>query len=635
MKWYCDSETVQLDTENIALIEESQYSSYILKRLELSKSFVKRMYDESKEDGEPKTIMVLNVFNAGINEYGTVVTAKSPDIFFKKVAKETRKMGEKYAKVYYHNLKFDLTNVLDFFKTNEVKFTVKSSLIVGTKWYNYSFMYGGVYFSFLDSYNLTMSKLKDFGKAFGLAKEFHKTEYEFDFRNIDNINKMIKGDVTLERYCVQDVRCLRAGVEAFKSFSKADKITLASTAFENWKHTEHSPLANLTLEEQIDANYTYTGAICYYNPMYKEKVLEGQFVYIDNNGLYSASGYSNCAGHRHPYPMGMGIKKNGVPKIWDEDLYYTIRCRIFAVCKPDTTIPFFRLGKQEALGCRFLRTYPPDHPLFNPDKPDKHWRYKQNEYLEVINETVYINSIDLRLVYKYYDVYEIEYDYFWEYQTEIGIFDEYSDYWIEQKTIGTRTKNAPLKTVAKFMNNSLTGKFGQFIEPVETIIDFDDKDNILFHKHNKMAKEPKMIYMPIVSAILAYAREIFMEMSNSYPKEFFIYGDTDSNIMFREAFWKYVDKSKMSRYKLGYWDIEQDIVKLKILRQKTYMFTTKKGETICRCAGATEEIKEKLNYDNFNLGEKIDGAYQLKPRLIPGGTALIKTPFVLRQSFLS
>lgn len=190
-----------------------------------------------------------------------------------------------------------------------------------------------------------------------------------------------------------------------------------------------------------------------------------------------------------------------------------------------------------------------------------------------------------------------------------------------------------MKTVAKFMNNSLTGKFGQFIEPVETLIEFDDNNNILYHKHKKMDKPPKFIYMPIVSAILAYAREIYLDMCNSIPIEHYIYGDTDSCIMTREAFWKYVDKKKMSRFKLGFWDIEQDIVKIKVLRQKTYMYTTKHGKTECKCAGATKEIKKKLNYDNFILGKKIDGAYQLKPRLIPGGTALIEQPFVLRQSF--
>lgn len=652
MIWYCDTETVQISTDNIDKLPKTMYSNYIKKRLELSEEFVKRMYKEIEDDykkdvielGKRKvikgkrTLLTLNVFNAGINENNVIVTSKKPDIFLQKIAKETKKAGGKTCTVYYHNLKFDMTNIIDYLKVNDAKFKFQNSLIVGTKWYNYRFFYCGVLFSFLDSYNLTMSKLKDFGKAFGLPDEFHKTEYEFDFNKLENIVRMMKGDKILEDYCIQDVRCLKAGVEAFKKFAKADKITLASTAFENWKNTNHPPLVKLTLEEQLDANLTYTGAICYANPMYQGELLEGKFVYIDNNGLYSAAGYSECAGFKHPYPVGMGTRKTGTPDIWNIHKYYTIRATIKAVAKSDTTIPFFRLGKQSALGQKFKRM----------DSNGRAKPYKQNEYLSVVDETCYINSIDLRLLHKYYHIDHIEYDYFWEYETCMGIFDEYTDYWIEQKTIGTRTHNMPLKTVAKFMNNSLTGKFGQNIEPVETILDWDEKTKILEHKHKKMDKEPQFIYMPIVSAILSYAREIFLDMTESYPKEHFIYCDTDSNIMTREAFFKYVDKKKMSRYKLGFWDIEQDIIKLKVVRQKTYMFTTKRGhfyfdengekhktehDTIVKCAGATEEVKKYITYDNFEVGNKIKGAKQLKPRLIPGGTALIEQPFVLRQLF--
>lgn len=692
MIWYCDSETVQLTTENISKIQESQYTGYINTRLDQSKRFVNRMYEESRKakadnlknkdkyktaerklnryksgkmkvvlsrkrllhghiwmkkltdmlepEIEERTILVLNVLNQGINENNVEIMAHRPDIFFKRLASITKAAGEKTATVYYHNLKFDMTNILDYLWTNNCKFTVTNSLIVGTKWYSYQISYYGIRITFLDSYNLTMSKLKKFGKAFGLPKELWKSEYEFDFKSVENINRMLQGDRELEKYGMQDVRCLKAGVEAFKKFANADKMTLASTAFAVWQNTAHSPLADLTLKEQLDANLTYTGAICYCNPEYQGKVLNGQYVYIDNNGLYSAAGYSECAGFKHPYPVGMGrYCTNGKPDIWNIYKYYTIRVTIFAVAKTDTTIPFFRLGKQSALGQPFQRK----------DEQGRLKPYKQNEYLDVVNETCYINSIDLRLLYKYYHVQRIEYDYWWEYDTEIGIFDEYSDHWIKEKEIGTRTHNAPRKTVAKFMNNALTGKFGQFIEPIVTAMEFNDTDNILIHAHKKLNKTPKFIYMPIVSAILAYAREIFLDMTNSYPKEHFIYCDTDSNIMTREAFWKYIDKTKMSKFKLGYWDIENDIIKLKVLRQKTYMFTTKRGEKIeredgthyftehkteCRCAGATEEIKKKLTYENFELGRQIAGAYQLKPRIVPGGTALISQPYVLRQSFM-
>lgn len=620
MIWYCDTETVQLTTENVekAIALNSVHTDYIINRLEQSRVFVVDKKLEAKKTGIPQTLMTLNVFNSAISEKNEIVKSDDCVLFLEKLARKTRRAGEKTATLYFHNVKFDLTNHLDRLHFSKEKYQVNNSLIVGTKVYNYCITVFGVRFTYVDSFNLTMCKLSEFGKAFGLAKELWKSEYEFDFSKFENIKRMMLGDRELEEYGIQDVRCLKAGVEAFKKFAQADKLTLASTAFENWEKTNHPQLAELTLEEQLDANMTYTGAICYVNPDYREKILEGDYVYIDNNGLYSAAMYSECAGFRHPYPVGMGkLHENGEPDLGNIDKYYTIRARIRATVKEDTTVPFFRLGKQSALGCKFSKVY------------------KQSDYLRKFDETVYINSIDLRLLYKYYNVEAISYDYFWEYDTEVGMFDEYIDYWIAQKTIGTETGNKPLRTVSKFMNNSLSGKFGQMIEPIETVFDFDEKNNILkFERELRKDKDIDFIYMPIVSAILAYAREIFLDMTESYPESEFVYCDTDSNILTREAFEKYVDKKKIHNTRLGAWKIENEIAKLKVLRQKTYMYTRKDGKTVCKCAGATDQIKTLLNYDNFNLGEKIENAYQLKPRLVPGGTALVRVPFVLRESFM-
>lgn len=612
MIWYCDTETIQIKKSFLRKLDLGQYKSYVVKRLFKSKSYIKEIF---KEDTD-KTLIVLNVFNSGVNENDTIITAKNPIQFYDKLTKITRQSGYKKATVYYHNLKFDMTNILDYFENNNAKYKTVSSLIVGTKWYSYNIIYKGVYIRLLDSFNLTMLKLSDFGKAFGLAQEDQKQEYTFNFDDINTLNEMIRGSVRFENYAIQDVLTLKKGVETFKSMAEVDKITIASTAFANWERTQKKRLVKLTQAEQIDANYTYTGGLCTYNPNFIEKVLDGDFTYIDNNGLYSAASYSTCAGFSHPFPCGMGTYGEGVPDWENPKKYYTIRCRVRAVVKTTTTIPFIRFGKQYNLGIDLSR------------------RYKQNEYVKQFDETFYINSIDLRLLHKYYHVDILEFDYFYEYETVIGIFDEYIDYWIGKKQEAVREGNAGKKTVAKYLVNGLTGKFGQFIEPVETKMEFDE-NNILMHKHVTMDKPPEMVYMPIVSAILSYSREIFLDMTNSYPKEHFLYCDTDSNILTTEAFNKYVDKNKMDKVALGLWDVEHHIKKIKILRQKTYMFTDFDDKTYIRCAGATPEVKKKITYDNFILGEKIEGATQLKPRLTVGGTALIKQPYILRQVFMS
>lgn len=635
MIWYCDTETVQLYTDTIDKIKPSVHSSHIDKRLELSKEWVDSQYKKSTTP-DPKTkvidkhqiLMVVNIFNSGISEAGEIITSKNPKEFYTKIAASLKKQGLKSTTVYYHNMKFDITNIIDYFKSENVNFKVKSTLIVGTKYYKYDFFYKGILFSVVDSYNLTMEPLARFGKTFGLPKELWKSKFEFDFENLDTVNSLLQGCKELEIYGVQDVKTLKAGVEAFKKYAGCDRLTLAGTAFQNWLNFKSIELPELTEQEQIEGNYTYVGGMCTYNKDYADKTLDDDYIYIDANGLYSAAIYSTYREKRHPFPISKGILKNpkedGNPDIFNIDKYYTIKARIKAVLKPKSTIGFIRLGKQCNCGVALSRFY------------------RQNEYLERFEETIYINSIDLRLLHKYYYVDYIDYKHYWEYETQAGIFDEYIDFWVAKKTEGTLTGNEGLRSVAKYMLNSLTGKYGQMIDPVKTSIDFDDEKKILSYSRYNDNKPISFINMPIVSAILSYSREIMLDMMDSYPKEDFLYMDTDSNILTKSAYDNYINKDIIHKTKLGYFDIEHKIKKLKILRQKTYMFSEdveEKGKIVekteVKCCGATDKVKKHINYDNFKLGLEIKEAVQLKPKTVPGGTALVKQPFVLREKFFS
>lgn len=616
--FYCDTETVQLNTDTINKVDLSGHKDFVEYRLKQSAEWVQKQYKKAEEEKQPQDLIVVNVLNTcSTPAREDPIIAYNPVAFFNKITTICKREFEKNALIYFHNMKFDLTNIIDYLTFAKAKFTVKNSLIVGTKWYSYTIIYKGVWLKFIDSYNLTMMALRDFGKAFGLPPELSKSSFEFDFNNLDIINRMLRGDKELTDYAVLDVLCLRAGMEKFYELTNSNKITIASISMEDWKKRDNISLSELDLKEQLDANLTYTGAICYPNPRYTGQTLEGDFVYIDNNGLYSASSYSEKAGFKHYFPVGKGtLYKNEVPDIWNIEKYYTIRARIKAKLKKNVTIPFFRLGKQYNLGEPMSR------------------RYKQNDFITEFDETCYINSIDLRLLYKYYDIAFIKYDYFYEYKTAIGIFDNYIDHWSEMKVQSKINGNLPLRSLSKLMLNSLTGKFGQYIEPIDVNFELDDKTNIFYHNHVvNDTKECAFVYMPIVSAILAYSREIFLDMTNSYPEEDYFYSDTDSNILTRKAFEKYVDKSKIDSVELGKWDIEHEVKKLKIIRQKTYMLTDKNDELIIRCAGATPEIKQFLNYDNFEIGQRIEGATQLKPKIVAGGTALVKQPFILRSNF--
>lgn len=618
MVFYCDTETFTLTTENYKSVELGNYKDFVTKRLEEGKDWVNEQIKKSKEENRVFPIMVVNALNTGISEYGESFFHYNPISFYKKIAFITKQNNEKTALIYYHNMKYDLTNILDYFDTMGAKYKIIGQLIKNTTWYQLKFMFGGICITIIDSFNLTHLPLFKFRKAFDLSEEDSKME--FDFSNGGLIqNNSINLSKQLIDYAINDVKCLKAGIEKFRQEThNSDKITIASTAFENWENVEKIELPELEIEEQVDANYTYTGAICYCNPLYTEKIIKKKLVYVDNNGLYSASSYSEKAGFTHYFPVSKGkkvlCKDGGIPDYNDRSKYYTIFAHIKAKLKKGGTIPFIRLGKQCSLGVMLSR------------------HYKQNEYLTEFDETFFINSIDLRLLYKYYDVQEIRFIYYWFYETKLGIFDKYIDEWGRQKNIGKLEKNEAKKFVAKLMLNSLTGKFGQNIEAIET--SFVKKENFVYgYEHKPTDRENSFVFMPIVSAILSYSREIFLDLTESYPKEDFFYCDTDSNIMTEEAYNKYIDKSKIDSVELGKWDIEYKPVKLKILRQKTYMFEEENGNLEIRCAGATKQIKEKFTFDNFELGKEIEGAYQLKPTMVLGGTALTEMPFKIRQPF--
>ncbi len=619
LNWYADTETVQLNKNNIKKLNLHNYSKYVKERC--------TGYEEAiKELSETETFLTLNILNCAISSNNDIVSSNNISRFFKEVTQKSKIYYEKSGinsasiNIYYHNLKFDLLNIIDYFKFREDKlFTDYNNNLISSSYkiYNYKIIYNGIHITFLDSYNLISRKLADFKKIFNLDKEEAKSSYNFDFSNTKEVQKMIDGGKELEEYCIQDVKCLKAGVEKFRELVQSTKITISGCAFENWlNHSEHDTLVELEPCEQIFAAMTYTGGLCVYNKEYVNKVIEKELIYLDVNSEYPASMLGKCAGFRHEMPIGNGYYFNNEEiNIKERRYFYTLKVKLRAKLKNDVAFGFLRLGKQQRLGASLSR------------------RYKQNEMIEEIDETIYINSIDLRLVYKYYNIEEIRIIEGYKYETSINMFDDYIKKWYKVKERASKENNVALKNIAKLLLNSLYGKFGQWIEDTQTELYLDKEKGIIRRKIISGENENKFKYMPIASAITSYAREILLDMITRIDKKDFYYCDTDSVIMSKEAFNK-IDKNKIDKYKLGYWDVEEEIVKIKILRQKTYMFLNKENKKVVKCAGATKEIQQYFDFDNFSLDVNIKDLYQNKAKVVYGGVAIEKVPFKLRTNFL-
>jgi hypothetical protein len=79
--------------------------------------------------------------------------------------------------------------------------------------------------------------------------------------------------------------------------------------------------------------------------------------------------------------------------------------------------------------------------------------------------------------------------------------------------------------------------------------------------------------------------------------------------------------------KLGYWKHEYNFQRAKFLRQKTYVEEVD-GHLHVRCAGMPEKVKEKVTFDNFEVGFSSFG--KLLPKHVNGGVVLVDTEFTIK-----
>lgn len=215
------------------------------------------------------------------------------------------------------------------------------------------------------------------------------------------------------------------------------------------------------------------------------------------------------------------------------------------------------------------------------------WEIK---YKNGIPDTV-LCSVDINWMYEIYDVHEIEYGkvfYFEEDKEFTESVREHIVYWREKK------ENAPdvvSKTYAKFMLNTIWGRWGMFEKEVEEgafKIDIGDKDT------------------NYVSAIFttAYARVYLNQMMNWFGDDL-VYTDTDSvHFLFGNKVKDEKDlRTKLSKHidpnEFGKWDFEKHWTKAKYIKAKTYAM---ENEGKVKTVTAGRQLPKLNSLDDFALG---------------------------------
>ena len=510
---------------------------------------------------------------------------------------------------YFHNLKYDGEYIISWLFNNGYVYSDKpkpktfSTIISDTGiWYEIKIthkVYNKRYIrtTINDSLKKIPLKVSAISKAFNIEE----VKGSIDYDKYRPVGYELTEDE--KKYVLND--CLIVAKALHQQFSKGlDKMTIGSDALNGFKSLIGGrkgfkylyPV--LPIEVDNDFRKAYRGGFTMVNPKYENKELSG--ISFDVNSLYPSVMYGNMGGL--PY---------GYPKIYSGKYEY------------DADYPLYI----QKLSCSFKLK-----PNMIPTMQMKNnLSFMPTEYIKdskgIVDLT--LTSVDLEMLFKHYDVSNVEYVNGYKFKMTDTIFREYIDYWA-----GIKAKSkGGARQLAKLMLNSLYGKFAT--NPTRA-------NKIPIFKHGEVElqlQEPEIIdpvYTALGAFITARARAYTISNSQALYKHW-VYSDTDSMYLTgitEEEASKYID---IHPTRLGAWKLEHHFRKGKWLRPKTYILDSEEDGLSIACAGMPDNIKQQIldtgelqAFESFTYGAKFGG--KLIPMRVKGGVVLQSLPFEIRAN---
>lgn len=490
--------------------------------------------------------------------------------------------------IYFHNLKFDGSFILDYlikqgyeYKENLKDIDKGISCLISDMgvWYAIDVKFRkNRMVHFHDSLKLLPFKVEKIAKDFGLSILKEKIDYS---------NYVVNAE-TLE-YIFHDVRIVAQALKIIKGEGMT-KMTTASSAYNFY--TTNKPKASLERYYcELDTNLlkewrqAYRGGRSQVNPMYRGKIVKNVRRF-DINSMY-------------PYIMRYLSLPYGEPYQYvgrDKYDFELTHCRIGFHIKKDSLPSLLKKGLSFA--------------------EDSY--YTDTDFIE----EMWLSNIDLQLVERNYDVYFFEIIETYGFRTTNLLFNEYVDYWYAKKQ---QDKGAQ-RIVDKLMLNSLYGKFGTNIEKAHKIPILED-NKIKFDTSEY--SEGRKYYLPVAIAIVSWAHLLIDNAIHDTGIDNFVYCDTDSIHTLGTLPIDMIDNKKLGKFKM-----EAVETKAKYVRQKCYI-TYEDNNYHITCAGMPENVKSNTIkefgddiMDFFDVGLKVNG--KLLPKRVNGGTILHETTFEIK-----
>ena len=357
-----------------------------------------------------------------INNHDSYVIDYDIDSFMEEIKR--RKYNK--CKIYFHNLKFDGTFIVDWLLKNgysyinskKLKEDQFSTLISGMgQWYQIKVGTKHGYVTIQDSLKKLPFKVSEIAKAFDLSMTKGDIDYDKD-REIG-----YKPDDVEIDYVKRDVGIVAQALK-FLNEQGMNKMTVASDALNTYKEMTGKFRQNYPLlTDEVDkfCLKSYRGGCVYVNPNFKGITIEENGIVLDVNSMY-------------PWAMRYKLLPYGEPRYYkgeyiNDNNYPLYICHIYVhfKIKPDT-FPSIQIKTSP----RFLgREYVTDSKGF---------------------EELWLTSVDFKIFQDCYDIIDINYIDGYKFRANSNSFSLYIDKWIKVKQENT----GAMRTLAKLMLNSLS-----------------------------------------------------------------------------------------------------------------------------------------------------------------------------------
>lgn len=514
---------------------------------------------------------------------------------------------------YFHNLKFDgefiiwwlFNNGYEYITSKNQRREKTFSTLISDLGMFYSIT---IYFevdkkktkkvTIIDSLKILPFSVDMIGKSFGLPI----SKLSIDYDEVREKNHELTEEE--KKYIENDVKIVSQALNIMFN-ENLTKMTIGSNALSDYKdvitlNRFNHLFTKLDFKLDEELRKSYKGGFTYLNSIYKEKDT-GKGITLDVNSLYPS--------------VMLKLLPFGEPKYYigkyQEDKVYPLYIQKIS-CS-------FELKKNKIPTIQIKNGY----------------NYKPNEYIKSSEgeiEVLVLTSVDLKLFFEQYDVYDLEFIEGWKFKAIKGIFDDYINKWTQRKIEAGKSGNKGQRQLAKLMLNSLYGKFATSMNIQEKQCFLGDDNIVHYRLSEKDTKDG--LYLPIACFITAYARDKTIRTSQAitnyslekYNIDKYIYSDTDS-ISTTLTIDEVKQFCEIDDFELGKWAHENTFDNAKFIRQKTYLKLINNEIHIC-CAGMPKSCYDFVTWENFKEGFTCGGKLMYKH--VIGGVKLVETEFTIK-----